>query len=445
MRSNLGIIFYKDRIAVSQVNRNGAKREVHGVAEYKLPSDKTEELASFTAGFKSFLKEHRFAAGKAVVGLEAGRVFSILLNMSLTRDAALAEEMIRIQLERKTQLDLDNTAFGYAGLGERTFVAAILKKQADQIRAFLSAANIRVVALTPATAVLDCLAGRSGYTIREYPESLEIVFQEDGLITAVRDISKGKDLADCLARVRLQIARLSIVHKQPPECTFILSDSSAAALQKPIRQFFENAKVQTVPAASSPAQLLSVYAGALADRGLNGSLPAINFLNSIQPHRRSIRSSPWMPRAGWAAAVIGLIGILFALEWHFDRARIARYEQELAGIRPDVQQAETMIERTAYARQWFSAQPVHLEVLMELTNCFPAQGDIWLNSLAVDETFNQVITGKASGERAVLDIVDNLKSSPRFQDVKILYIRQAGKNSREEMFAISFRFIRENS
>jgi len=52
-----------------------------------------------------------------------------------------------------------------------------------------------------------------------------------------------------------------------------------------------------------------------------------------------------------------------------------------------------------------------------------------------------LVSGKASDERAVLEVLDRLKGSPGFSDVKPLYIREVGGGVREVSFAISLSFI----
>jgi hypothetical protein len=208
------------------------------------------------------------------------------------------------------------------------------------------------------------------------------------------------------------------------------------------RDLFAQSDVHILTA-DTRCELAQTYARMTAQYALEGKLPPLNLLRSIQPHRSSIRFSRWVPRIAVAALIAMLLVVLLVIEWRLDRRRIADCRQQIQSLSENVKSAEAIIEQTAYARQWFVRRPLYLDMLKELTRCFPEQGGIWLNSLAVDESLNQVITGKASGERAVLDVVDNLKSSPLFREVKILYIRQAGKNTREETFAIRFRCEQE--
>lgn len=446
LKTTLGILFYKNRIAVSQ-----CCQKVHAqqpkTAEFILPADQADlhDMTGQAERFKLFLKENGFHAKKAVIGLDAGRVFTTTLNLQAARDEALNDEIIRIQLERKTQLDMNETAFGYMASGDKIFVVAVLKKQIDQIRAFLLVAGIRSVCITASSMVIGLPSvDHSGCCILEYPESAELLFSQNGQVTDLRDITNGTGMSEFLPRIHRQIQRLTLIQnsRSLSNCRFFFSRASASESKGAVKELFGDADVRIMPAAAS-SELPAVYAHLLAERAIEGKLGKMNLLASMQPHKKSMGSSRWMPRAIIAAALVMVLVLLFALEWHLDNRKIEQYTQQLKAKDEEVKIAEQMIDRTAYARQWFVRQTMFLDMLMELTKRFPEQKGIWLNSLAVDQSLNQIITGKASGEQAILDAVDNLKSSPAFQNVKILYIRQAGQNTREETFAISFRYNQE--
>jgi len=53
-----------------------------------------------------------------------------------------------------------------------------------------------------------------------------------------------------------------------------------------------------------------------------------------------------------------------------------------------------------------------------------------------------VIAGKSIDESEVLKVLDKLKQREIFSDVQMLYMCEAGRNSNELSFAISFTFNR---
>jgi len=62
------------------------------------------------------------------------------------------------------------------------------------------------------------------------------------------------------------------------------------------------------------------------------------------------------------------------------------------------------------------------------------------SSLAVRDDLSGTLAGKATGERNVLELLDRLRASKRFIDVKLLYLRQADRSSRTVAFALTFTY-----
>ena len=149
-------------------------------------------------------------------------------------------------------------------------------------------------------------------------------------------------------------------------------------------------------------------------------------------------SKQWWYRIAIGAVAACLLLGLYIYGWYTDSQAILKYEQDLDSMSKSIPVAEKMIEQVNHAKQWFRRQPVNLENLLELTLAFPRNSDIWLTSLAVDTSLNQVITGRATNEDAILDVVDKLKSNPLFKDIKLLYIRKMGQNTNVMTFAINF-------
>jgi tRNA pseudouridine-54 N-methylase len=94
-----------------------------------------------------------------------------------------------------------------------------------------------------------------------------------------------------------------------------------------------------------------------------------------------------------------------------------------------------------FARRWREQGPRFLECLRELTLAFPAEGRIWTTSLAIREDMRGLVSGKSVDDKAVLELLDQLKKDAAFTDVKLVYIREAGGNVREVAYAISFVFV----
>jgi hypothetical protein len=147
----------------------------------------------------------------------------------------------------------------------------------------------------------------------------------------------------------------------------------------------------------------------------------------------------------WAAvACVAMVGGLAAVAWDWrqDRRDIATYTEQLSAMSGDIEVARQVVERMSYAAGWTSRRPEFLECLRQLTQTFPEQGSIWATNLALRENGQGLVTGKSLAEGNVLAVLDAIKFNKVFQDVQMLYMRDAGRDTDEVSFAISFKFSR---
>jgi hypothetical protein len=83
-----------------------------------------------------------------------------------------------------------------------------------------------------------------------------------------------------------------------------------------------------------------------------------------------------------------------------------------------------------------------MEMLREMTLAFPERGTVWLSELTIREDQSAVLSGKAEQDRGVLELRDQLAKSPGISQVKLLFMREAGKSERLINFAISLHLDR---
>jgi hypothetical protein len=106
----------------------------------------------------------------------------------------------------------------------------------------------------------------------------------------------------------------------------------------------------------------------------------------------------------------------------------------------DIDAARAVVERVSYARSWTSQEPRFLECLRELTNAFPQEPRIWATSLSLSENGVGALIGKALDKRSFYEVLDTIKESEAFSSVQMVYVRDAGRDSREQEFAVNFIF-----
>jgi len=169
----------------------------------------------------------------------------------------------------------------------------------------------------------------------------------------------------------------------------------------------------------------------------------VDFLHSRLAPRKGLavgRKVAWA--AGVAAAVL-LAGTLLAVDLVQTEGDVANLQAHLERSADAVAEAETLVQRTAFARSWYDRRPPLLDCLRAVTLAFPAEGGIYATNLRLDDALQGVVSGKAARESMVLGVLDGLKASPSFTDVKPLYLREAGRGQREVAFALSFRYVEE--
>lgn len=445
LKNLLGIVIYEQTIAVTEVESADGSFAVRKYAEYTLPQGITvENLSSASTGFKLFLKEHTFKAKKAIVGLSAKQMISTRLKLPRIEDHQVLHETIQIHLGRKTEVDSSEIVFDYDDQlidEDGILVMMLLKKMLISVKEFLRDAKISPVQITAASLGLD-LKAHSGLTchIIEYPLSYEVCLFRDNRLQSIQYVSKQSEqtltieLAEKLTR---QVNRFCLSSGLAGEVGYCIRSPEHQTYAKNDRfeQLFAGPEYTALKSPSG--NLLCDLAAELAGRKLTGSANLINFLNGRHESAKPTLISQWLGKiAAVAAAILIFIGLFF-LGWHADQRRIADYQQQLASMQENVETAEKMIDQVSYARRWFLQEPRSLEMLRELTLSFPENGNIWLTSLAMDESMNQILTGRTVNEDAVLDVVETLQSKPMFTDVKILYLRKMGKGTDIMTFAIN--------
>jgi hypothetical protein len=223
-----------------------------------------------------------------------------------------------------------------------------------------------------------------------------------------------------------------------------LWDALAQRLGVPVRLCTSEAARR--PARAAPPTGSGQYsaAAAMALAGLKGHRLPVDFVHS----RLAVRQGPVLGRRiAWAAGVVAALlvagGVLVA-----DVIRTERDVADLEALKADSQEAvtaaEQLVDRTTFARGWYDqGRPPVLDCLRAITERFPAEGGIYVTVLRLDEALVGNVSGKAARESMVLGVLDRLKASRSFAEVNLLYMREAGRVTRETAFAIGFRYTGE--
>ncbi len=447
-RTILGIVPYERTIAVCEVENSPNGSRIQTSACFTLPEGQSAEALSLqAAAFKAFLKNHGFKAKKAVVGIPVKQVMTAPVKMPPVKNANLIHETIKLNLERKIEAGLSEIAFDYdtgtdAGQTD-ILVMMVLKRTVVQIKELLESCRIIPVQMTNTSLGLELTAaGPAVCHIIDYPASFELCLFVNNTLAAVHYLAKqpgqGLDAETAQKIVRLINQTLWTVSIETGDASYTLwtFDADSSTLPGGISAVFGHFDCRRLKKTADDP--LCCFAGILAKKALSEHPVRINYLNGRHGQQKPMLVSRWLRKAVMAASAVLLLGG-FVFSWQSDSREIARLEQQLDSMKDGVRSAREVIDRVSAARQWFQSQPVHLEILRDLTLSFSENSDIWLTSLAMDESRNQILTGRAIREQAVLDVADALRKKTVFDNVKILYIRKMGKGTDIMTFAIGLR------
>ena len=176
-RNMLGIVFYEQTIAVTEVENAGGAVHIRRNAEFLLPEGVTlENAASVQAQFGAFLKEQGFGVRKAAVGISSRYVLSTLLKVPPIQDVQTRHETVKIQLERKLQMEPSDITFDYwknKNNDNSTILAlTALKATISNVKSLLSGLKITPLWLTNTSFGVDFVTSPGlNCNMVEFPKS----------------------------------------------------------------------------------------------------------------------------------------------------------------------------------------------------------------------------------------------------------------------------------
>ena len=471
----LGLAMEEHAILAAEVRLLGSKTSLTRTAEVPfsgaLQTDDPQQVGQI---LRDSLRHNGFSATEAVIGIPARWLLSARRAFPPANPSALAS-MVRIEAERSFATDLDDLVIDYehalATQEDRDLlVIAISRRTAESLRAMAQAAGLRPLAIAPTSMVLagalrtDLL---SALMLFLRPTHAELVIRSLGRLSDVRHLSLPLPAASrgdrtsqdgwCRAAsgVLAQLAALAPSTKgAEPEALVVwdgigLAPEILGRIGEPIglrTELSAGLPDLGIAAPSEWERPTKPFAGAaaLAATGSRRDDLPVDFLHSRLEARRPPRSRR---RIAWAiAAVIAVVTAAIALpaQWRAEEGEVLTLQQQLESMEPDLVAAQSLAEQVALARDWTDRRPRFLNPLRELTLALPAEGGIWITSLAMKEDLRVALSGKAKDEQTVLGVLDSIRSRPTFGDVKLLYLREAGITDREIAFSLTFHYLEES-
>lgn len=259
---------------------------------------------------------------------------------------------------------------------------------------------------------------------------------------------RGRLQADVIAReVRITLGQLpelvrhSLRHIRvfgPAELTAPLTAELTARFSElglevtPVTRY-EPAEIPAGLAAETPVSAaLSLVAGCLA-----GTPSHWEFLppqvSTAQQILSRYGSGKWRKVGLAVAGVIAIVGLAFlvqqALLWH--------YQSRWDAIKTQVTALETTQEKIKQFRPWYDESVRSLNILKQLTQAFPEDGDVTAKTVEIREANQVTCTGTAKDNTALLHALDRLRQVHSISDLKVNRIQ--GKAPLQ--FTFDFRWV----
>ena len=465
-RHILGLAIDDSGVVATELRTRSGRTEICGSAEITWEQELTPENAKALGHqLRDFLRSHGLSAKRAVVGLAAKWVLAREIEAPPASPEALAG-ILGIQAEREFSLNAGDLIFDYCGRTStseksRVLLLAARRQTIDQIKDLTEAAGLQVQSIT--VSALACgkamppTSPACRYGLYARPTYCEFWTQSDDRAQSIKHVQIARDgtsdgYAELLGSTIQRMILLSSKQDQSPPHLVAAYDGcglSDAILDRLNRRLEPQIKVRDggvglLPNGRTPSdhpqETGSVAGAAVAMTALGADRLPVDFLDP----RIGASKTPGHKRiVGWAAfvgaaCIIGLAAMV--ADWHGDKRDIAAYTQQLNDMSGDIETARKVVDRISYAGSWISTEPRFLECLRLLTEAFPEEPYVWATSLALNESGVGSVVGKARNEVSFYEVLDKIKQNKAFSDVKMIHIRDAGRDSREKEFAINFKY-----
>lgn len=450
-KNTLGLVITEDKIAAAQVEFSAGSCRVMRCGEFEFDGKTSpDNLPRYSDKFREFLKDNGFKAYKAVVGIPAKYLLITSVDVPPVKNPEQRNEIVKIGLERKSKFELSEIAFDYywPGNGDQSQAAVLstMKKYTDGITKFLSDCRIVTLCITGSSVGIDLeTSPEIACNVIIYPYAVEAVIFEEKKLKAIKHFSSKEGISQLPSEISKNLPWIAGENAKTKLYLFDYGSQNGSLTAK-LQGSFEQTEVlvRSKERNSTSGGMLCELAAKLVENAVSGRKIQIDLLHGhAYENKQDKLYRKIAPKIAIAGIVLLVFVGLFLLKWYFDNKEITRLQQQISSISAEAAEAKNIIDRVGFAKSWFGSEPQYLEILRQLTLSFPQQGNVWLSTMAVDESLNQVITGKATREESVLDLLDNLNKNTAFENVKMLYMRKAGKNTDIITFAINLKAKKE--
>jgi len=463
--SFLGLAFAADQtIACAEVSIAGGRATVSHAATFAFPDGASLD-ASGPAGqaLAGFLRQKGFGSSRAVVGVPARWMVAFEKELP-PADAVMAQSALRLQAERLAVAESGDMIFDYAGAPQRSAASKVLlvgmhKSQLEKIRKTLDAAGLTIVAVTSSGLALSAAADGEGdghgdggiLTIGR--SGGEIVWRQDGSPRMLRHVpvaANGQDMP-LITSMAGELRRIVAMTG-----TNGVNGSRSLLVIDPVRMDAQqlgdvSARLGITVKLKTPREALGVESSdagagdvtAAIALGLAAAKQQLPF--DFEHSRLTVAAPKRFGRGAILAAVIaGALVLLTA--WLLvassqKQSKVDALTKQLSDRADETSAAKAAIERLNTGRTYFSAGRLSaIDCLREVTLAFRSDEKIWATSFSIRDNGKCVLSGKSGDQKTVLRLLEGLKQTGKFSDVKLIDMRQADNRGTEESFSIGFTY-----
>jgi hypothetical protein len=481
-RHILGLAIDDAGVVATELSIQAGRPEVRRTGELLWDQQLTAETAKpLGERLRHFLREHGFSARRAVVGLAAKWVLTKEVDAPPASPEALSG-LLSIQAERAFSLNAEELIFDYCGQTStseknQVLLLAARRKIVEEIKELMLAAGLQVQSITLSALACSKALSEGGlafrYGLYARPTYCEFWAQMEGSPRFLKHVPLGKNgtpdaYAELLASTVERLVLLSPVPGQTPPYRVTtydacglpdgLIDGLGKRLEPQITVSNGRTGLQSkgLHLQDRPDAARAIAAAAVAMTGVGPEKPPVDFLNPRVGAKQAVSHKRLLV---WGAGIAGacVLGVLLLLAfWYGYKRDIAANEQWLKDKDAEIAAAQEIVDKIKYAKPWIDSQPQFLECLKELTVAFPEDPSIWAKNLMLSETgtgpgvgktvsesgvYTGSVVGKAVSESAFNSVLGKIKQNQKvFPEAKMMYLRRAGRDSREYDFAINFKF-----
>ena len=463
-RNILGLAFEDNCIVAAEVRVRAHQPHLGRSGEFLIPEGLSlANPSELGQQLRKFLKSNNFASRAAVVGLPAKWLVARELTIP-PANANAVSGILQIQAERAFALDPKDLVFDYWGRADSAKSSLILlmaahRERINQVSVMTKAAGIQLLAITPTSHALRSLDRNNNRDVGMYVRDDYIEFWSakaalPWISHAPR--SARQDQQKQHEPLQAEIARLlrllpgdgqdSKLQHVTLYAGSALTDESFDKLSDSLSGYATilDGNTNLLSAGFDAAGLneggATIAAAALA---LTVSEDGGMLVDFLHPRMAAAKRSPRTRVLVWVAvACVAIIAVSVAAvrDWRQDIQDIETYTRQLDDMAEDIEAARQVVDRMHYASGWTSRRPEFLQCLSQLTQVFPEEGTVWATTLRVGEGGQGSVIGKSLKEDNVLQVLDAIKNNEFFQNVQMLYMRDADRATDEVSFAITFKF-----